>query len=159
MSTTIEDLKKRIERAKQIKKAGYSNEEISDALGISKSHVLILLTPTPEITEKQTIWYPAPDYVGRTDLDYAQPVLGTSLDTTVSLVQKRAQEDGEWIIAQGLVGDHEVNMRRMMEFVSNSTNIAQCVGHVSKNRQNETTVDWVCRELAQAAKDIYGFHG
>lgn len=104
------------------------------------------------ITEDQTIWYPG-IYSGRTDSDYTKLVADVSLVELTELVQKRAQEDGEWIINNGYVGDNESNMRKMMDFVSNETNIQQCLGHILKEgAEDSRTVDWVCLELANASK-------
>jgi hypothetical protein len=44
-------------------------------------------------------------------------------------------------------------MRRLMDFVSDEKNILQAMNHVYKeNMQKERTVDWLCRELANASK-------
>lgn len=108
------------------------------------------------ITEEQTIWYPG-IYGGRTDGEYTKLVADVSLAELTDLVQKRAQEDGEWAIAKGFVGDHEDNMRRMMEFVSDEKNIQQCVGHILKEEmEGKRTVDFVCRDLANASKYARG---
>jgi hypothetical protein len=72
-------------------------------------------------------------------------------------VQKRAQEDGEWAIANGHVGDNEDNMRKMMAFVSDEKNIRQCVGiFIKEDLEGKRTVDFVCRDLANASKYARG---
>jgi len=110
------------------------------------------------ITEDQTIWFPGV-YNGRQG-DYAQLVSDVSLNELTELVQKRAQEDGEWAIANGHVGENNENedtMRKMMAWVSDSVNIQQCVGHILKNKADTTTtVDWVCRDLANGSKWVAG---
>ena len=72
----------------------------------------------------------------------------------VSLVQQRAQEDGTWAIDNGFVGDNEETMRKMMAWVSDPKNILQCL----EANPNET-VDWICRDLANATKWIMGSRG
>src|SRR4051812_1850648 len=114
------------------------------------------------ITEEQTIWYPG-IYGGRTDAEYRQPIsvlIHDDMDCLIELVQKRAQEDGQWAIDNGHVGNNEANMRKMMAFVSDPKNIVQCVAHIRREgAENERSVDWVCRELANASKHIHGSHG
>ena len=108
------------------------------------------------ITEEQTIWYPG-IYGGRIEEPWTKPVADISLVELTELVQKRAQEDGQWVIDNGYVGDNESNMRQMMEFVSNENNIQQCVGHILKEGAEESrTVDFVCRDLANASKYFHG---
>lgn len=103
-------------------------------------------------TEAELIWYPG-IYDGRTDGGYGQFVADISLDEIVKLVQKRATEDGEWAIANGFVGDNEDKMRRMMEFVSDRTNIQQCTAWIYKDGEEyDRTIDFVCRDLANASK-------
>lgn len=106
------------------------------------------------VIENQLVWFPG-IYGGRTDPEYTQPVgeLLSKMDVVIERVQKRAQEDGEWAIKNGFVGDNEDKMRRFMAFVSDETNIRQCVEHVCKEgRAADTSVDWVCRDLANASK-------
>lgn len=108
------------------------------------------------IVEQETIWYPG-IYDGRTDRDYTKLVADISLVALTELVQKRAQEDGQWTIDNGFVGDNESNMRQMMDFVSNENNIQQCVEHIlRKGLEGVRTVDWVCRDLANASKLFHG---
>lgn len=110
------------------------------------------------ITENQTIWFPG-IYEGRTDDEYTQRIADISLVDLTELVKKRAQEDGQWAIDKGFVGDNEAIMRKMMEFVSDNKNIQQCVGHIVKEGvEEERTVDWVCRDLANASKWAHGSH-
>lgn len=103
------------------------------------------------ITEEQTIWYPG-IYSGR-EGDYAKKVADVSLDELRELVKKRAQEDGWWAIDNGHVGNNEEKMHRMMAWVSDDDNIAQCVAHILKEEMETIhTVDFVCRELANGSK-------
>lgn len=107
------------------------------------------------LTQEQTIWYPG-IYDGRQG-DYAKIVAEVPEKELIQLVQTRAQEDGEWAIENDFVGDNENVMRKMMEWVSNPENIRQCVEHVHKEEmENVRTVDWVCRDLANASKWIGG---
>ena len=109
-----------------------------------------------KIKENQTIWYPDV-YAGRTDGDYGKLIADVSLAELTELVQKRAQEDGQWVIDNGFVGNNEANMRKMMEFVSDEKNIRQCADHIVKAGAEEShTVDWVCRDLANASKYAHG---
>ena len=113
------------------------------------------------ITEEQTIWFPG-IYGGRTDGEYTKRVADVSLAELTELVKKRAQEDGQWAIDNGHVGDNEASMRKMMAFVSDEKNIQQCVGHILKEGSEEiSTVDFVCRDLANASKYAHGtsIHG
>lgn len=104
------------------------------------------------ITEEKTIWYPG-IYGGRTEGEYAKKVADVLVNRTIELVQQRAKEDGEWAIATGHVGNNEDKMRRMMAFVSDENNIMQCLAHIGKEEMTtERTVDWVCRDLANASK-------
>lgn len=108
-----------------------------------------------EIVEEQVIWFPG-IYSGR-EGDYAKPVVEFSDEELVELVQKRAQEDGEWAIETGHVGHHEDLMHKMMEWVSRRENIIQALEHIHKeNAHTERTVDWLCRDLANASKLIGG---
>jgi hypothetical protein len=110
------------------------------------------------ITEEQTIWFPG-IYAGRTDGDYTKRIADVSLVELTELVKKRAQEDGQWTIDNGFVGNNESNMRQMMAFVSDDKNIQQCVGHIVKaGAEEDHTVDWVCRDLANASKYAHGSH-
>lgn len=105
------------------------------------------------ITEKEVIWYPGPVYDGRQDILYTQIATQMNFDELVELVQTRAKEDGEWTIENNLVGDSEDRMRRMIAWISNEKHIRQCVEHLHKDgRDHVATVDWVCRELADASK-------
>jgi hypothetical protein len=112
-----------------------------------------------KIKEEQTIWFPG-IYDGRSDGGYAKRIADVSLTELTELVQKRAQADGQWAIDNGFVGENESNMREMMAFVSDEKNILQCVGHIIKAGEEEShTVDWVCRDLANASKYVHGSHG
>lgn len=110
--------------------------------------------PRTKITEETTIWFPG-HYVGRTDKTYTQIASHLNFDELVELVKTRAQEDGEWAITNGFVGDNEDKMRRMMAFVSDEKNIRQCVSHIhAKGLDHKRTVDWICRDLAKASKAV-----
>lgn len=105
-----------------------------------------------EIVEHQTIWYPG-IYAPRTDGEYNSLVADVEIDTIIELVQQRAHDDGEWAIKSGHVGENEDKMRRFMAFVSEEKNVRQCVEHIYAEKQEKhRTVDWVCRELANASK-------
>lgn len=106
------------------------------------------------ITKDQSIiWFPG-IYHGR-EGDYAQRVVDIPLDELTRLVKQRAKDDGEWAIENGFVGDDEDKMRKMMAWVSTDENIEQCVAHIfAKALEYERTVDFVCRDLANASKWI-----
>lgn len=107
-----------------------------------------------EINPNQIIWYQGDDYAPR-DGAYAQKLADISLVEATALIAKRAEEDGEWAIANGVVGGNEEKMRHMMAWVSNGTNIGQIVGDIlRKQEEGERTVDSVCRELAEITKVI-----
>lgn len=143
------------ENVNRMRERGYVNYEIAACLGIAESTVRSLIDPKPtEIQETETIWFPG-IYGGRTDAEYTQKVseLLLELEVLIERVQKRANEDGEWAIANGFVGNNEDKMRRMMAFVADEQNIRQCIEHIRKEgSETERTVDWVCRELANASK-------
>lgn len=104
------------------------------------------------IAKEQIIWFPD-TYSGRTDEEYTQIAMHLNFADLVVLVQKRAQEDGEWAITNGFAGDNEDKMRSMMAFVSNEEFIRQCVDHIHKEGLDHVrTVDWICRDLANASK-------
>jgi hypothetical protein len=106
------------------------------------------------IIENQTIWFPG-IYEGRQG-DYAKHISEVMDEDLFRLVQERAKEDGEWAIANGHVGENnenELTMRLMMKWVSDPNNIRQCFeAHIVEN----PTVDWICRDLANASKWIAG---
>lgn len=104
------------------------------------------------IVAEETIWFPG-IYGGRKG-DYSRPAGDFSDTDLVVLVQNRAKEDGEWAIENNFVGDNEDTMRKMMEWVSRPENIIQC----RKTNPNET-VDWICRDLANASKWVGGTRG
>lgn len=111
------------------------------------------------IEEQEIIWYPG-IYGGRTDAEYTQIATHLNFEDLVELVQKRAQEDGQWAIDNGFVGDNEDNMRRMMAFVSDEKNIRQAIEYILKEgTEEERTVDFVCRDLANGSKYAHGSHG
>ena len=104
------------------------------------------------ITEEQTIWFPG-IYAGRTDAEYTQLAAQVPMPELIALVARRVKEDGEWTIANGFAAKNEAKMRRMMEFTAKPTNIQQCVEHIfAEGRDEEATVDWACRDLANASK-------
>lgn len=153
----LSDVQKRVAAGKALREAverlkgeGKSNAEVADLTGMRESRVREL-AKSYEMHEHSIIWFPG-IYSGR-EGDYAKLVIQTSTEELVALVQKRAKEDGEWAIENNVVGDNEDKMRRMMAFVSDQTNIEQCVAHIVKEgRETEATVDWVCRDLANASK-------
>jgi hypothetical protein len=109
----------------------------------------------PKITAEETIWFPG-IYSGRQG-DYAKLVMECSEEQIIALVQQRAKEDGEWAIENGFVGDNEDVMRKMIKWVSDETNIRQAMSHLTLDNGGHTrTVDWICRDLANAAKWIGG---
>jgi hypothetical protein len=109
-----------------------------------------------EIVAEKTIWFPGFFYNGR-EGDYAKAVNELERETIIELVQKRAEEDGEWAIENGHVGNNEDVMRKMMAWVSDPKNINQCLDHIHKvNMGHERTVDWVCRDLANGSKWVGG---
>lgn len=105
-----------------------------------------------EITEDQVIWFPG-IYNGRQG-DYAKFVADVPEGQVVELVQQRAKEDGEWAIENNHVGGRPELMRKMIAWVSDETNIRQCL-----KANPDETVDWICRELANATKAIGGSRG
>jgi hypothetical protein len=105
------------------------------------------------IQEHETIWFPG-IYGGRSTEEYTQTAGSIPVEQVVELVQKRADEDGNWVIDNGFVGNNEDKMRKMMEWVSREKNIRQCV-----EANPDETVDWICRDLANASKWLHGSSG
>lgn len=107
-----------------------------------------------DIQEHETIWYPGV-YGGRQESPWTDSVETVPTERIIELVHQRAEEDGEWAIANGHVGknnEHEAKMRRMMAFVSDEKNIRQCIDYIfTENTANVRTVDFVCRDLANAS--------
>jgi dissimilatory sulfite reductase (desulfoviridin) alpha/beta subunit len=98
---------------------------------------------------EENMWYPGLDYKGR-EGDYAQTIDDLALSQVIELVQKRANEDYVWIMANGMSGDSPVRMEKMLVWVTNERNIKQCVEHIwSEGMHHERTVDSVCRELGE----------
>lgn len=109
-----------------------------------------------DIQPNENMWYPGPDYAGR-DVDYLELVGDSTRDRVIELVQKRAKEDGEWTIENDLVGDKPDKMRAMMVWASNENIINQCLDRITEEgMERQRTVDWVCRELAEATQIIGG---
>lgn len=107
------------------------------------------------ITAEMTIWFPG-IYSGREGV-YAQVVGAVSQEQIYELVQQRAKEDGEWAIDNDFVGDNEELMRKMMAWVSDETNVRQALSHIYKEKMHmQRTVDWLCRDLANASKWLGG---
>lgn len=102
-----------------------------------------------DVIEEQVIWYPG-IYGGRTTEEYTQIANNVPVDEIYELVRKRAEEDGEWAIANDRVGGHEQKMRDMMAFVSDEKNILQALDHLVLSGV-EQSVDFVCRDLANAS--------
>lgn len=145
------------EAVTRLKEEGKTVAEITDLTGIRESRVREL-TKSYAIHEQSSIWFPG-IYSGR-EGDYAKIATHMNFDDLVKLVQKRAQEDGEWAIENNRVGNRPEFMRKMMAWVSDPTNIRQCVEHIHKEGlDHERTVDWVCRELATASKTVGGSRG
>lgn len=108
-----------------------------------------------DIQEHETIWFPG-IYPGRESEPWTLLASNFTDERLVELVQQRATEDGEWAIANGHVGDNEDKMRAMMAWVSNPEHIRQCA---TMNIEYGVTVDWVCRDLANASKTIFANFG
>lgn len=89
------------------------------------------------------------DYHGSADPEYHRPHREFPEEAAVVMIQKRAEQDGQWAIDNAIVGPNENKMRVMMEFVKDQKMIRQALGH----RHNlEQSLDFVCRDLALAAK-------
>lgn len=166
--------KERIAKGIELHTQGYSNAEIASKLEIPESAVRMLLDGR-QIQDHETIWFPG-IYNGRDYKPWTRAVNTMSDDRLIALVQKRAKEDGEWAIKNGFVGNNEDKMRQMMAWVSDETNIRQCVAHLCDEEtkrmvQHEVmadpddedfdefeprTVDYICRDLANASKWVGG---
>lgn len=109
-----------------------------------------------EIVKEELIWFPLDEaYESRKTVDYDCPILGLSLEDIIERVQRRAKEDGEFCIENGMVGpnnESEPKMRRMMAFVGDPKNIEQAVDYIYKEgKAKERTVDYICRDLGKAS--------
>ena len=141
-------LRKKMQRMKD---AGYSAKEIGEVMGLRESTIRGLVD-FEDISEEEVIWYPGV-YVGRR-WDYAQKISDISVDAAIALVRRRAKEDGEWCIKNWPEQD-EAQMRRWMEYVSDENHIMPCISLIGdSDREKTTTVDWVCRRLANHSKLI-----
>lgn len=138
------------EEVMRLKAEGKSNAEIAELMDIKESSVRKLSEPAEmrDIKPEETMWFPG-IYAGYENSLYQQIASKIPSGTLISLVQNRTKADGEWAINNDFFGDSEDVMRKMMEWVSRTDNIMQCV----EANPNET-VDWVCRELAEASKVI-----
>jgi hypothetical protein len=105
--------------------------------------------------KEQNMFFPE-IYNGREDGGYEKQANLLPEDEFVSLVQDRVQQDGQWCIDNDLVGDNADVMRAMMKWCSTPSNITQCL---QSNLDLGPTVDWICRDLANAAKWIKGSRG
>lgn len=105
-----------------------------------------------ETEAPKNIWFPGV-YQPLEDDGYGVLVKNLTLTMLITLVQARATKDGEWCIETGVVGGKPDVMRRQMEFVSSAKHIEQCRAHIQREEmEGVRTVDWVCRELANASK-------
>lgn len=140
--------------AKSLREEGYSNSDIADKLGTNTDLVERMIGPD-QIDESMLIWFPG-IYKGREGY-YAKLVSELSENKIIALVQRRAREDAQWCIDHDLVGDNEAGMRAMEEWVARYDNIVQALEHMEKDGlKSERTVDWLCRDLANASKWILG---
>lgn len=140
--------------AEKLREEGYSNADIAEKLDTNDDLVERMIGPE-QIYEDMTIWFPG-IYNGRKGY-YAKTVGELPDQRVIVLVQKRVREDGEWSIENGHVGDNEALMRQMMAWAGDSTNIAQALEHIYKEENAHIrTVDWLCRDLANASKWIAG---
>jgi hypothetical protein len=111
-----------------------------------------------DIIPEQNMWFPGPDafYQGR-EGDYAKSAIKFNRPDLVQLVKQRVEADTEWVLENHRYGEHEDIMHKMAVWASREQNIVQCF---NSNAGNNPTVDWICRELANAAKKIAeGSHG
>lgn len=143
--------------AEKLREEGYSNSDIANKLCTNDDLVERMIGPE-KITEDMTIWFPG-TYNGRKGY-YAKTIAEMPENRIIGLVQKRAREDAQWAIDNGHVGENNENepeMRAMEEWVSRRGNIVQALEHIDKDGlQTERTVDWLCRDMANAAKWIAG---
>lgn len=127
---------------------GQSIAEIAAEQEISEDSIRRALGEN--IVEERIMWFPGM-YEGRKGV-YAKSPHDLLRPVFIKLVQQRAQEDGEWAIENGLTGQNDELMRKMMAWVSRPDVIKQCVNaNLSKE---DITIDWVCRELALASQRI-----
>lgn len=155
------------EEAMRLKEEGKSNAEIAAALDIPESSARMFLDGK-DIQEHETIWFPG-IYGGRQWVPWTKSATGMSVDRVIGMVQQRAKEDGEWAITNGFVGNNEDKMRKMMEWVSDETNIRQCLESIRQEEEHANeignedyeprTVDYICRDLANGSKWVGGSRG
>lgn len=149
---------------------GKDNLVIAAELGISEAVVRRLLHPDRrilpgmdisvqevDVAPEANMWFPGPDsmYTGR-EGDYARSAIEFPQVGLINLVRTRIEEDGEYILERGLTGGRDNLMCQMMEWASRFEVIIQCF---DSNAGDNPTVDWICRELAHAAKAIGGSRG
>lgn len=88
-------------------------------------------------------------YDGRTEKPYSEIASRMGLEKLIEIVQERVAKDGEWCIENGLVGDNEDKMRKMMDWASRREHIIQCFQYEGNSTM---TVDWICRDLANGSR-------
>lgn len=106
-----------------------------------------------DIVKEQTIWCPGV-YEGRTEPEYTKVLGQVSTVQLIEIVQRRAKEDGEWIIEHDLI--EENRMRKMMAWVSDPDNIRKSAEIIYRaGSMEKRTVDYICRDLANASNWIF----
>jgi len=134
-----------IEMAKTLHTAGHSIGKIAKVMRISQSTVRILMANV-----KECIWYTGEDYEPRTDGQYGSKLAEIEPGELVFLVRKRVDDDLVLAVPNGWLGDDKNISKIMVGYVINHDNVVRCILSVAQeNKQDEYTVDWVCRKLAQ----------
>jgi hypothetical protein len=145
---------------RRLQAEGKTEAEIAEELGLSTTELRALKVHAEhgvsfevvELPPEANMWFPGPDslYKGREGV-YARSAIEFPRPELIRLVVKRIEEDGKWILDLGLTGGNEELMHKMIQWASNPRNITQCF---DSNAEQNPTVDWICRELANAAKRI-----
>lgn len=140
-------------KARAMKDEGFSNADIAKELGVEEIVIRTVFEELGQEISDETVIWTLGEYKGREGA-YAQFAGDISRQELVFLVQRRVKEDGKWAIENAKVaGENERIFRRMMEWVSEPKNIEQCY---NSNLDIGPTVDWICRNLAQASQRIAG---
>lgn len=141
---------KQVEMAKALKDQGHTVGKIAYVMRISESSVRVLTANV-----KHNIWYPDDDYEPREDDKYGVKLAMLEPGEVVFLVRKRVDLDLDVAVPNGFMGEEKEKMRDLMLYVVSHKNVMICLHGVAKaHKQDEYTVDWVCRELGKQSRAL-----
>lgn len=141
---------KQIEMAKALQEQGHPVSKIAYIMRIDESTVRPLL-----VNVKENIWYPGEDYEPRTDEQYDTKLAMLEPGEIVFLVRKRVNKDLQVGVENGYLGEENETMRVVMLSSASHKNIMIVLHGVARDdKQDEYTVDWVCREMGVNSRKL-----